>query len=404
LLKNFDRFQQMARLCVEENGWALPDDIQNQNILLKEFERTVTESIERTAANKDEDIAKFAAELVEMIPVKVTAVMKQVKSGLDNAMIQSDAPAPEEVLAYLATLEDTLHEARENATNFTKYQEILEVDDIPDYEELEEVESDFAVKKALWQGIQSWSSLTQSWEETLMEDIVSDEMDKQVNQYVRLAGKSKMKLQGCPATLKLANDVNNFRNLLPVIVDLRNPKLKKRHWEQIEAALGHTFDNEVKPPEKHLLEELLALKVQDHMEAIQQISTAATAQGALVDLYALKVTAVWKDLDFIVNPYKEQRDVFILGSVEDIQTALDESLVQLNTILGSRYCAPIRKQVMKSQNQLLLLSDTLEEWLQCQKKWMYLETIFGAPDIQRQLPKEAALFTKVDKSWKEIMR
>ena len=34
---------------------------------------------------------------------------------------------------------------------------------------------------------------------------------------------------------------------------------------------------------------------------------------------------------------------------------------------------------------------------------MYLETIFGAPDIQRQLPKEAALFTKVDKSWKEIM-
>ena len=404
LLKNFDRFQQMARLCVEENGWALPDAIQNQNILLKEFERTVTESIERTAANKDEDIAKFAAELVEMIPVKVTAVMKQVKSGLDNAMIQSDAPAPEEVLAYLATLEDTLHEARENATNFTKYQEILEVDDIPDYEELEEVESDFAVKKALWQGIQSWSSLTQSWEETLMEDIVSDEMDKQVNQYVRLAGKSKMKLQGCPATLKLANDVNSFRNLLPVIVDLRNPKLKKRHWEQIEAALGHTFDNEVKPPEKHLLEELLALKVQDHMEAIQQISTAATAQGALVDLYALKVTAVWKDLDFIVNPYKEQRDVFILGSVEDIQTALDESLVQLNTILGSRYCAPIRKQVMKSQNQLLLLSDTLEEWLQCQKKWMYLETIFGAPDIQRQLPKEAALFTKVDKSWKEIMR
>lgn len=40
----------------------------------------------------------------------------------------------------------------------------------------------------------------------------------------------------------------------------------------------------------------------------------------------------------------------------------------------------------------------------CQQSWIYLEVIFSAPDIQRQLPNEAKLFTVVDKSWKEIMR
>ena len=35
---------------------------------------------------------------------------------------------------------------------------------------------------------------------------------------------------------------------------------------------------------------------------------------------------------------------------------------------------------------------------------MYLETIFSAPDIQRQLPAEAKMFVTVDKSYKEIMR
>ena len=40
----------------------------------------------------------------------------------------------------------------------------------------------------------------------------------------------------------------------------------------------------------------------------------------------------------------------------------------------------------------------------CQRNWLYLESIFGAPDIQRQLPNEAKMFTQVDKSWKEIMR
>lgn len=45
-----------------------------------------------------------------------------------------------------------------------------------------------------------------------------------------------------------------------------------------------------------------------------------------------------------------------------------------------------------------------EEWLNCQRNWLYLESIFNAPDIQRQLPAEAKMFLQVDKSWKEIMR
>ena len=45
-----------------------------------------------------------------------------------------------------------------------------------------------------------------------------------------------------------------------------------------------------------------------------------------------------------------------------------------------------------------------DEWLTCQRNWLYLESIFSAPDIQRQLPAEAKMFMTVDKSWKEIMR
>ena len=45
-----------------------------------------------------------------------------------------------------------------------------------------------------------------------------------------------------------------------------------------------------------------------------------------------------------------------------------------------------------------------DEWLECQRNWLYLESIFSAPDIQRQLPNEAKMFIQVDKSWKEIMR
>lgn len=44
-----------------------------------------------------------------------------------------------------------------------------------------------------------------------------------------------------------------------------------------------------------------------------------------------------------------------------------------------------------------------DEWLTCQRNWLYLEGIFLAPDIKRQMPAESKMFLKVDKSWKEIM-
>lgn len=47
--------------------------------------------------------------------------------------------------------------------------------------------------------------------------------------------------------------------------------------------------------------------------------------------------------------------------------------------------------------------ETLDEWQACQRTWMYLESIFGSPDIVRQLPAAAKLFQAVDKSWRHIM-
>ena len=54
--------------------------------------------------------------------------------------------------------------------------------------------------------------------------------------------------------------------------------------------------------------------------------------------------------------------------------------------------------------RVILLLSTQEEWLNCQRNWLYLESIFSAPDIQHQLPNEAKMFIQVDKSWKDIMR
>ena len=49
----------------------------------------------------------------------------------------------------------------------------------------------------------------------------------------------------------------------------------------------------------------------------------------------------------------------------------------------------------KLDKALRLFSSTLEAWLECQKNWLFLESIFSASDIQRQLPAENKAFVQV---------
>lgn len=115
----------------------------------------------------------------------------------------------------------------------------------------------------------------------------------------------------------------------------------------------------------------------------------------------------------------------VLGGIEDVVMQLEDSQVALQTILASRFVGGIRTEVEEWEKKLSLLSEMLDEWLTCQRSWMYLENIFGAEgeldrllaqeersprrecslaDIQKQLPVESAKFSKLDKFFKDRMR
>ena len=66
------------------------------------------------------------------------------------------------------------------------------------------------------------------------------------------------------------------------------------------------------------------------------VSLEASQELALEDLLG-KMSAKWNTLEFTVLPFKDVKDAFILGSVEEVTAALEDSLVTMSTILASRY-------------------------------------------------------------------
>lgn len=52
---------------------------------------------------------------------------------------------------------------------------------------------------------------------------------------------------------------------------------------------------------------------------------------------------------------------------------------------------------------MVQLQKILSEWLRAQASWMYLEPIFGSPDIIEQMPQEGSLFHATNKVFRKIM-
>jgi dynein heavy chain len=63
--------------------------------------------------------------------------------------------------------------------------------------------------------------------------------------------------------------------------------------------------------------------------------------------------------------------------------------MSLQTMAGSRFVAVVREDVDIWDAKLNLVSELMDEWLTFQRNWSYLETIFSAPDIQKQMPMES---------------
>lgn len=70
---------------------------------------------------------------------------------------------------------------------------------------------------------------------------------------------------------------------------------------------------------------------------------------------------------------------------------------------GNPNIKPIEAECKEFEKKLNILQYTLDEWIKCQKVWMYLEPIFSSEDIIVQMPTEAIRFNWVNTLWRSTM-
>ncbi|XP_073827136.1 dynein heavy chain at 36C [Musca autumnalis] len=229
-----------------------------------------------------------------------------------------------------------------------------------------------------------------------------DEIESEVANMYRIIQKLEKQMGDHPTTMTLIKDIKEqieaFREHMPIISTLGNPGMKTRHWELVSEIIG--FPIKVSP--ELTLSRIIEYGLEDYVAKFETISESATKENNLERAMA-KMVAEWEDISFSVSPYRDT-GTYKLSAIDDIQVLLDDQIIKTQTMKSSPYIKPFEKDILKWEAKLILLQDILDDWLRVQATWMYLEPIFSSPDIQQQMPEEGRRFSAVDKIWKELMK
>ncbi|XP_075229380.1 dynein heavy chain at 16F [Lycorma delicatula] len=368
------------------NYYGLADILTN----LHNTVETVTNQREKIIGNFNEQINRDIDLLMEEVGLLRDESLKPWLTDIDSNV--------DEVKGKISQLMEQLTECQQRAIQYRAYQKAFKVE-VTRFDLLDEVINDVKLRQLLWESVEVWDQNVHDWTHQDFNTLNPDDMYQTTAKFMKNVNQFEKGLPENKIVPKLKSSVELMKDKLPVITTLRNPNMKPRHWMKVEEVLNYKFQ----PTETKTLKLLEDVDAFLLPTELQEISGQASSEASLEGLLH-KVEDAWKALEFSLVTHRDAKDVFILAGLDEVQTVLDESNINISTIASSRHVGPIKTRVEDWASKLELFSKTLDEWMNCQTNWLYLESIFSAPDIQRQLPMESKLFMTVDKSWKQIMR
>ena len=401
--RRFTEIQQMFEL-VTTHKIRISKEASQENGKLQQIKSTLATNLNISDSGMDASVEKFTAFMNDAVPDLVKNI-ETVRTHMDDQKLEqgenaSDEQKLQEMLEYINENDEKLQHYEETAVKYARYQQCLEMD-ITEYEELTDTRNDLNLKKELWFGLDDWNKKLKAWQQCRLGELRDnlEIMTTEIKNYMKLVSKVGRYLHGDHDVVEiLKQKVVDLKTAMPIVEHLGSPALETRHWESLTEIMGHDIQND----QSFTLGTMFEKNILQFEKQIGEIAVQAAQEQSLAELLT-KVIDMWNECDLPLQNYKDIKDVYILGNLDEIVGNLDESLVTINTINSSRYVDPIREEVAEWSKKLVLFQETLDEWIAMQKKWMYLEIIFSGGDIAKQLPSETTLFNKIDKYWKSTM-
>ena len=446
------RTLQLHRVRVQSDDMVQLDDLKAAQALFVEHSAAaddyifgkmseMTQNLDMSIAHLNEQVLSIRDELTGGVQSDISTLVSDKSGASTNSASKTDnkcvfdnpAGDPVIVLSVLDSLTKRLDVLQRRSEDYSRYQRLFGKT-IYTYRALRETLKLRNQRSDLWTALDELSTKSEDWlNGSQFRKLNADALGAEITAFYRTASTLHRRIKS-GATALLVERVEEWRLRVPALLALGNPAMKERHWSIIFSQLLQEFYEEGLT--KFTLARLIELDAfsDNHREKLLEISGTATGEAS-IEISVKQISAVWNGpavkqqrtntsedsqesettntsqqspegeeaLRFILAPYRDGQ-TYILSDLSDVQETLEDHRAALQTMLGSRYVVGVKDQVELWVRRLDILENTLSEWTECQRTWMYLETIFAAPDIQQQLPDDAKVFKIVDTMWRQHMR
>lgn len=273
----------------------------------------------------------------------------------------------------------------------------------PPYKDIELTEEDLDFLDKVWGVASEFDKKFGIWQQTQFADVNTAELEEEAGSRLKKIIKLQRQVKDKDWDMVEAykKKISSFKAIMPLILDLKEPAMRDRHWKKLMDTVGKEFDPESK---EFTLGVMIDLKLDEFSEEVSEISQAAN-QELKIEKKIEEIAEMWisaPTATLEIGDYKTGGH-HVLQGTDDLFAVLEENQVTLATMKASRYVKVFAVEVDTWEKALSMILEVVEMILTVQRQWMYLENIFKGEEISRQLPEETKRFQGIDKNWLELM-
>nr|CCC93687.1 unnamed protein product [Trypanosoma congolense IL3000] len=358
----------------------LDDDVIQKQLDLEQTKRSLTLNLRKSQEAFGEKILQ--------VQHTVASFSRRTNVNKINEIV-ADVNA---VLEHIKLLRDT-------ANDFNT-QETLLILDKTDYSMVRDLQTDFEPYASLWLTVHDWNVAVREWQSLPFNEIDAEAMKNRVMSHYKTISKCSVDPRLTELLIDIAKKtkvkIEEFQPILPFVGFLRTEGMKDRHWDQISKEIGREIH-----PNKTLLSinHVRPLMTPEYEDILLRISEVASREYQ-IETSLERMKAEWENVLFNLQPYKATNCFIITKeAVDTIQEVLDDQMLVTQSLGFSPFKKMFETEISDWEVALKGVQGVMDEWVVCQKAWLYLEPIFQSEDITRQLPREAGRFKKVHENW-----
>lgn len=385
--RNGQKLLDRQRYKVPE-GWLWLDQVESDWQKFRELVNAKTQQFEKEQQNLQKKIIADEQILEKKI--------QEIEEMWGTQKPENGDQVPVKALDILNIIDTQLKRVFEDYKRCCLCKELLNLEP-GNLMKLEHLEEDVVKLKEVWSELHKIWQEIESVKEQLLTQVTAKKLKESVDTALKQLNELPVHMNSYECYEKMRARLKQYQKMNRIIINLKNESVKERHWQKLlrELKIQGSFT-------ELTVQQLQTEALLNNEKKIEDIQNVARGELVLEEMLK-KIKENWNSFELGLIRY--QSKCKLIRGWDELFQQLDEDLSNLSSMKISPYYKTFEEEIQPWDERLQRIRLTLDTWIDVQRRWVYLESIFfGSSDIKTQLMNEFTRFNSIDNEFTSLMK